>query len=192
MSWERNNPSIVSMPIQLSWMGWETDTYRLQQNGWMISAQQDVATNRMQISFKHKDVGMYGLTDVDEFDFMNARRNPEMLRHLNYACKMGANLRISQRLHMNMANECMIPIDANPQYTTIEERSLEDFAHFQKVNTDAKAIFLQEASMDDILQLALEKQAPNQEKIRKQLVRRKEMESIKQKSQLHTELRLVA
>jgi len=66
--------------------------------------------------------------------------------------------------------------------TEIEIREVETIGsratYFRQSHDDVKQIFLEKASMNDILEIALHKQEPEQERIRKEMVKRQELRDI--------------
>ncbi|MCP3924888.1 MAG: hypothetical protein GY714_20100 [Desulfobacterales bacterium] len=179
---------ILSQPLKIYWAGWETDTFKLQSEGWDISAQQNIKTSSMRLALRYKKASIQGLTSHIDFDYF--RHNPEELRRICFTCQLASNFIIQEQ--PERAAYDFQPIDARPVYTTYNMKNLEDFAHFKTVDYNTKEVFLKQANMSEILEMALQKQEPNQEKIRQQLIHREKMESIKRDSQLKAELRLVA
>lgn len=189
-----DNNRILSQPLKIHWAGWETDTYRLQSQGWEISAEQFIDRRSMRLALRHREIGFRGMTNELNFDYfmMADHRNydPSYLNSVRFNCRLASDYRIQD---MSMGNEfCFQPIDARPAYINYETKSIDDFAHFRPINLNAKEIFLKEASMGEILEIALQKQEPNQEEIRKKLIHREKMEAIKKESRVQAELRLVA
>lgn len=179
---------ILSHPIRIIWAGWETDTLRLQENGWQLSAQENMHNRSMSIALKHSKCKVKGITSESNFDYFNF--DSHYLRNIVLKARlasdfMGVIRNIDQKTAFN-------PIDAYPSFVETKRNYLEDFAHFRKINTNAEEIFLKKASMSEILQMALEKQEPNQEKIRKQLLYREEMQEIQRDSKTQAVLRLVS
>jgi len=196
MSW--NNSDILSQPLSLHWMGWESTTFKLQNNGWELSASQDVEQNRMAIAFRHKQMQCRGMSDYMDFDYFSRLGNnlysvsSTDQTYPMFGCRLASDL-IIQIQDVNINNTCDFnPIDARPMYRTqnMRSHSLDDIAHFRKLEKTDNEIYLEPASMDDILNMALERQAPRQEEIRKKMIHRQELE-VMRSSQLKAHLRLV-
>lgn len=84
------------------------------------------------------------------------------------------------------------PIDFRPQMVEQEIKSLNDLAHFATIAEEAKhEVYLHEANIDQILEMALQRQEPEQDRIRQEMLRNQELRSLRMGT-LHTELRLVA
>jgi len=191
MNWD--NSRILSQPLRLFWRGWESNTFALQRSGWEISAAEDYERQMMGIAFRHKEGGMRGISDYIDYDFFHSRQRSRYdsvdtdEQTPMFGCNMASDLIIHIR-HINMAKQNFNPIDARPAYSS--DMHLDDFAHFQKIDVNTKEIFLKQASMKDILNMALQKQEPRQEQIRKEMIHRKEM-NIMRDSKLKAHLRLV-
>jgi len=190
MSW--NNSEILSQPLRLRWMGWESNTYELQNNGWELSANQDIQNNKMTIAIRHKELKVRGLSDYIDFDFFRQNSYYDTSttdqRYPIFGCRLASDLII--QIHDNTHAYDFNPIDARPMYQKIESKSLDNIAHFRTLEKTDNEIYLEPASMNDILNMALARQAPRQEQIRKQMVRRNELE-VMRNSQLKANLRLV-
>lgn len=173
----------------LHWAGWETNTFRLQENGWQLSAHQDPINRMLRIAINHPNLSMQGITALEHYDFERAYREnvysgnpvpaPISLFH------MGKDIYIKE---YNMGRIDFQAIDATPQFMSSEIRKLSDLAHFQTIQKPQHEIFLKEASIDEILEMALKKQEPGQEQIRKRIMHEQKM---KQYGLLHTELKVI-
>jgi len=194
MNWDKSR--ILSQPIRLFWNGWESSTYALQRCGWEISAAEDIERMRMGIAFRHKEMNIRGMSEMTDFDFFESRhrdmyQSTDTNQHApKFNCKIAMDL-IIQIHDASVGVHPFNPVDARPTYAmqNIKATHLDDLAHFKRI--DGNDIFLKKASMQDILNMALEKQEPRQEQIRKQMIRREELEVMKG-SQLKAHLRLVA
>lgn len=188
MSW-KNNKRLLSQPIRLFWNGWESDTYKLQQNGWELSVQQDLQYMRMAIAIKHKKLGMRGLSDSMGWNYLEQRETFQDPRSTpGFGCQIASNIDINYT--GSMSNVEFNPIDATPMWQTIERKSLDDIAHFRKIEKPNNEIFLKEASLKEIMAMALSRQEPPQEQIRKLMIQQDEIE-VMRNSQLRANLRLV-
>jgi hypothetical protein len=61
--------------LRLHWAGWETNTARLQQAGWQLSAEQDFYGNRMRIALRHEGMNLMAMTPSFDFHYMEAARD---------------------------------------------------------------------------------------------------------------------
>lgn len=185
----------MNQPVRLCWAGWETDTFKLQNAGWQISAEQDFHYNGIRIAINHPKADVQGITLIENFDYREVI-DGNNLRHailpvmLRFEI-MGKTIHIKQ---MNSPDVRFGPIDATPHLMTdYKIHSLEDLAHFQSVGYEKARheVFLHEANINQILEMALQRQEPEQDRIRKEMLQRKEIDRMK-RGRLHTELRLVA
>lgn len=180
---------VRSRPMRLHWAGWETDTLRLQNNGWQISAEQDPMNRRIRVAINHPHFKMQGISNVEHFDFAKS--------YMDHYCNdwytdaqlslYAMSREIYIREHSSVEHSfCAIDAIPTVQQTTI--RSLSDFAYFQTVQKPQHEIFLKEASLEEILEMALNKQEPAQEQIRKRIMHEQNM---KRYGILHTELKII-
>jgi len=188
MSW--SNPDILSQPLRLRWNGWESNTYELQNNGWELSANQDIRSNRMAIAIRHKQLNVRGLSDFVDFNFFRRYDSYNAIKYPVFGCQLASDLIIQIPNNVETYTQEFNPIDARPMYRKTESRHLDNFAHFRKIERVENEIYLEPASMDDILNMALDRQAPRQEEIRKEMVRRQEL-NVMRSSQLKAHLRVV-
>ena len=82
-----------SRPVQLNWMGWTTDTLRLQQAGWSMSAEQDISRMEMMLSLRHPHSASYGISSRVDWRYM------EDMRHDGFApMHLGADIRFARNI----------------------------------------------------------------------------------------------
>lgn len=152
-------PRILSQPVKLHWAGWETDTYRLQQAGWELSAEENIASMSMRLVMRHEQLGMIGQTLTTTWDYERMLRKgywgnyedtPEAYMQVRH---MGRQIVIHDHGPMNFH-----PIDAQPQLTNHSVTSLDDLAHFAKPLVRTQALVLPEPDVDALLSMILEKQ----------------------------------
>lgn len=176
-------------PIKLHWLGWETDTQRLQRFGWNISAHQDVAYRQMGLAIKHRELPIEGMAGVDAWEYQYLHQHPHAHQREIHAQVFKMNL--AHHLTIRHVGELPLhhPVDAELSYTSERITSLQEMAHFKTIG-GAQDIYLKEASMDEILEFALKKQEPRQAEIRKRMMREKEMSAM-QSNELKASLRLV-
>lgn len=191
-------PRILSRPINILWAGWETNTRRLQAAGWQLSAYEDIAGRYgspvLAVAFKHPTLRVSGVTRLHEW-----RYNVEFDPRVMYGTDTGLNLEAHD---MGVRQRTVIPppryhdekiwfdaIDARPVFSEEPVQRLEDYAHFKYIERDAKQIFLDETSAEELVELAMERQKPVADKMRKRLLEDRE---IARNSKLQAELRLIA
>jgi hypothetical protein len=158
---------ILSRPVPLNWGGWTTDTFTLQQQGWSLSAEQDIDRMAMRLALRNERAGMYGITERVNWDYLrfaeDRMANLPMLRvHL-----MGRDIQIQ---HEMGAVSNWNPIDAQPQFSVQQRTRLEDFAHFAPAHTRTQQLIVPEETVDDLMSRILEmQQGPRIERIRAEI-----------------------
>lgn len=155
-------PRLLSRPVRVHWLGWETDTYRLQQAGWELSVEESFERNTMRLAINHPRARVQGISTRASWDyygmsyrepFMDER--PEAVLEMRH---MGREVLIEHSMGPSMDFH---PIDAQPSFTTNQMSRLEDLAHFQPALVrSSKLIVLSDASVDQLLERALELQEP--------------------------------
>jgi len=145
----------------------------------------------MQLAIKHPHLCLYGISSQAEFNYlMNADARGRYIP-LDVRLKfehIGHVIRYRAPANYQMFRG-MAPIDASMQMIHEEERQLEDLVHFMPIQQPEQQIHLQQASINEILEYALERQEPDQERIRERLLKKRKVEKF---GKLHTELRIVA
>lgn len=149
-------PRILSRPVKCYWAGWETDTFRLQQHGWRLSAEEDVYSNSMRLALDHPHLGIRGITERIEHDYHRDLGGYHEGRPLGLQLKaMGHSIFIHEHGPMNFH-----AIDAVPQMRHEQVTRLEDLAHFAPAPlVRSQAIVLPEPDVAELLDRILEKQA---------------------------------
>lgn len=183
---------LISQPIRIHWMGWETDTARLAENGWDISVDQNLQHRSMEIAIRknsERGQSIYGMTEMKEFEYHRYLHNYHPHEYVYPLFKMLLAYEIIINERYVRAKE-FSAVNAHPSYMEVNNSMdrIENLIHFQKIKQDTKQIILQRASMQEVLEFALSKQAPEQERIRKEMLKRQEMERFKQASEVKAEL----
>ena len=161
----RPSDRILSQPLTLHWAGWTTDTFRLQQAGWSISAEQDISYQTMRLALRHEAAQMRAITDRIPFHYMEAlepfNSRFGVLRNLTLPVVHMAN-RIMVNVHETPSlSAAFEPIDAQPMYLPQwTAKELDDYAHFAPSLARTKQIIVPEPDVDELLQLILAKQQP--------------------------------
>jgi len=180
---------IHNKPVKLYWAGWETDTFKLGNEGWQISAEQDGYNQQIRIAINHPKAGVQGISRFGHYPFQ------EMMSNYNYVPEIPTMLRfdqLSREIFINTVERDIgfHPVDYRPRYVESRITSLNDYANFASIETAKNEIYLHEANINQILEMALNKQQPEQERIRKEMLKRQEIREMKM-GRLHTELQLV-
>jgi hypothetical protein len=146
------------------WAGWESDTYTLQQNGWELSAEQDVRMMALRIALRHKAMQCVAVTSLfTDFRYEYYAREPIDVPFLNiqyFATRM--SVQVMERQWPNFQ-----PIDAAPQFlsdTTV--KSFEDLKWFATPLARTEEIIVDPLEVGAMLEQIRKMQAPEQERIR--------------------------
>lgn len=148
----------LSRPIKIHWAGWETDTVRLQQAGWSLSAEEDVAYGSMMVAMRHDGYGMRGVTDVQRVDYYRLMSDyGDAWRDISLRARLGSHSRVEL---VCMGEPRFRAIDAMPQTSEFSVRTLDDIAHFATPLARTREIMVPEPSVSDLLAKILELQEP--------------------------------
>lgn len=148
--------------MAVHWLGWETDTYRLQQAGWELSVEELFDRNTMRLAINHPRARVQGMSTRATWDYYGggyaAFSDHERHEAVLEMRVMGQQVLIE---HSMMGPMDFHPIDAQPSFTTSQRSTLEDLAHFQRAPVrSSKLLVLSDASVDQLLERALELQEP--------------------------------
>jgi hypothetical protein len=195
----RTRMRLISHPIDLYWMGWRSNTAELMHHGWEISANQDVRTGGMQLALRiMPPEGRHGepyqaISLMERFDY---RQYMDEGRAINpqipvFRMAMAHNLMIHQTNPLNP--EDWWAVDATPSLARVDAKTfrLEDLVHFRKIPRNTHDVLLKQASLEEVLEYALKKQEPQQERIRKEMLHREELRDYRRDSEIKAQLRLV-
>lgn len=148
---------LLSRPLGIHWAGWETTTYRLQQAGWQLSADQDVYERRIRIAMKHEGMALYGMSRWTEFDYERFAYEPRDYPMIVMQA-MGREVFIQEhgRVELNFQ-----AIDAKPCFVADRKVTrLEDLAHFAAPLVRSREIIIPEENVDELLEKILKLQQP--------------------------------
>lgn len=155
---------LLAKPVKVYWRGWETDTYRLQQEGWELSMDQDVCQMRMRMVVRHREAGFMGQTNdiplhlAAPYGVERAYGMETEPRHIWQMQHMGRSIMVRELGPISgYAN--FRAVDAKPQLAISEVKCLEDLVPFPSAPLIRnQALILPEASVDDLLAGILERQ----------------------------------
>jgi len=160
-----NERHLLSQPIKLHFAGWESDTFKLQQNGWSLSVAQNHYRNCLQIAMKHHEYKIRGITSTIPYE------------NLSYPGKYyqgEANVNLSsdfvQHTAATTSFKDFTPIDANPQYTYLREMMSENL-FFAPNLARTQELIIPEHDVDSLMEMILKKQAINREDLIRRRVR---------------------
>jgi hypothetical protein len=168
-----DNPAdkyLASQPMRIHFAGWETDTYRLQQNGWQLSASQDPYNDSIQVAFQHAEYRMRGVTNrIRRYDMMDRYSYNQFSTHkdtIDVAAFLASDF-VSTRTNI-LPMESFKPIDAEPQFMEMRQMMSQNM-FFAPNLARTQELIVPEQSVDDLLNMILDKQASN----RAQLIQRR-------------------
>lgn len=173
-------PRLMSVPIDLYWAGWRTTTAELARNGWDISVREDYMRDAFQMvmQFKHgRGNTIYGMTSAipyRELVHAEAHMLQQMIGPL--MVRLCTELRIE--VHTTSLEEWTFqPAEAAyPSLVEREIRSIKDLKLFKTIpqQKEIQEVIIDEPTLDEILELALEKQSPKQAEIRERMLKAEE------------------
>lgn len=160
-----------SLPIKTHWAGFESDTNKMQQAGWIVSALQDVASMQMQLAFS-REGGQFnsgtpnklrGISSRIPYDFI---RQSGMYGYYDREEIVMEIQAIGSRVHMHEHGGVdravkFHPIDATPQMWSGRITSLDDWGHFVPAgNVDRleTVVMPHDESVEELLARILDKQ----------------------------------
>lgn len=155
---------LLSRPLKVRWAGWESDTLKLQQAGWNISAYEDVACMAMEIAIRNREWGAQGLSQrIHDFDYYRGARFQDTYHDIPIQFGMRLAQNITVQTDSNHHIRESVPyraIDAMPQWSERMITKLDDLAHFASVPlTRTQEIILpDEEDVNTLLERILEKQ----------------------------------
>lgn len=160
-----NSHRISSPKTKVLWAGWESDTFRLQQAGWQVSAEQDVASMNCRFAFKNANCRIYGLTNLVNYaDMYDAYRDGNFHRQLPPLIIQYMASRMEIRLYDDLSK--MQPIDTQPNLLINEEyKNIEDFMIFRPIGK-ANEIIVAPQEVSQMLDLIIKQQNPKQKDLR--------------------------
>ncbi|SFZ81608.1 hypothetical protein SAMN02983003_0591 [Devosia enhydra] len=154
---------ILSRPVELHWAGWKSDTMTLQQNGWDISAQQDIRTMQMGIALRAPHGVAYGMSAMMSWEFMEDQHRFGMLHRLPAQMRFGKDVMVHHQGPVEaLWNQPWGAVDAIPQMVETRRTRLEDFAHFAPAPlVRNNPIVIPEESVSDLMDRILKLQQPD-------------------------------
>jgi len=159
-----SQPILRGAPIPISFLGFQSDTFALQRAGWQIAEERSLYDSSLRIAIRHPEYRISGMSTPTD------KRNLFKWAYAGYAHEeyvIDITLAIEYTLHVREERSLpkFIPVDATPSYEMIEsEYDLYDMPYFRQID-QGKEIFIREASVDEIIQIALDKQEPEHARI---------------------------
>ncbi len=164
-------------PVKVHFLGWSSDTYRLQHNGWQVSAHQDFQHQALQIALHHPESGLYGLSEYVEIDFMSATQQMDYLDHITLNITAITTKMIVRHEVYSMPETMhrqFSPVDCTPGYVYFKNSNIEDLIPFRPlpkfdneliVKPDSvpelldKILVLQDGKMKDLIEKQRERES---------------------------------
>ena len=189
----RPDKYLASKPIKLNFAGWESDTWTLQQHGWQLSVSQDHMYRGIQIGMQHPEYRMRGISRLIEAPlYMHEMHDPYTSMYSSYTvpAQLGSDF-ISHTASIAPFASYQ-PIDAEPQFMERTER-MSEMMPFAPNLARTQEIIIPEHSVEDMLNMILEKQAPNREELIRRRVREQgQMVDFNARTQVHAQIISVA
>ena len=161
------NARILSRPLKVEWAGWETNTYRLQQAGWKLSAEQDVFQNRMRLAMQHERMNLYAMSRMTEFEYERYAMDRSFDFPMIVMQAMGREVFIQEHGRIDWGFNA---IDAKPCITDRKISRIEDLAHFAAPLVRCNEVIIPEESVPELMQKILKLQQPARtERIKEQM-----------------------
>lgn len=208
----------VSYPIKVLFQGFESDTVRLQQAGWEISARQAMDEFRycmtVQLAMRNRRLNLHAVTTVIRLDGRMAHfaANGAMHEIIDYfrslyfeVIGIGSDIEFQSHspairvmgdfgldeINLKPGSINYFPVDTRPQWIAAPERfKLSDLCLFRKVD-GVQEFLVDQASVDDLMNLILKKQAPKQKEIRERARRaefKREFENFQDRGEIKAQL----
>jgi hypothetical protein len=156
--WEHEQGRLLSKPVKVHWLGWETDTYRLQQAGWELSMDQDYCGRRMRMVCRHQSEHFIGQTNDIPMELARGPYEDIPYHHIWQMSHLGREIRVHERGPIS-AYANFKAVDAKPQLNFERVTSLEDLVPFAGAPiVRNQALILPEATVDDLLKEILDRQ----------------------------------
>lgn len=184
---------LASQPWKLHFAGWETDTYRLQQNGWQLAASQDPRYNCVQIAFKHPEYNIRGISDRVDMYAARARTNLSMYGQdmIEVRAQLASDF-VTHTASLGAPMTSFQPIDAEPQIYRMTHRMSEHMV-FAPNLARTQELIVPEHSVDDLLNMMLDKQAANRaELIRKRIRQQGDRYDFGERTHVHAQIVSIA
>lgn len=164
---------LKSDPIKVHWAGFESDTCRMQQAGWTVSAWEDVRCMQMQLAFS-RDGGRFNVGQPNVLKGISSRfsydyrgRMAAMQGYGTYNTEVVAEIQaVGSRVHLHEHGGIDIsskfhPVDATPQMWSGKITGLDDYGHFvPKGNLAPQDIIVADESVEELLAKILKAQQP--------------------------------
>jgi hypothetical protein len=159
----------INYPCAVHFAGFKSDTLRLQNNGWQISAEENLLEGRCQLGIRNSRTGLVLLAVEVKFNgaFLDSLYRGVDRHDRQEPPEFNITHVITDYLKVTMVPESIVsmrPVDARPSKTEI--RCIEDFKLFSPLVDKTKEIIIEPQNVMECLELIKKMQAPDLAKIR--------------------------
>ena len=156
---------VLSEPAEVWWAGFCSDTYRLQQEGWQIAADEDIMRDSIRLLLKHRDMKLYAMTAAERYRFREQYMHPPRL--VFQVVQAAPHFQVQRVDRVDFA--AFREIDAKPQVLHSPViKSIEDFRIFATPLVRTEEIIVEPQTVSAMLEQIRKLQAPEQVRIREQ------------------------
>lgn len=155
---------LKSRPCKVWWLGFESNTFALQQAGWELAVEESIAHMQIRLLLRHQDLRLYAVSEYSHFDFFESAGNPSYPPPVFRVIQAAPRFEVIS-MH-DYAFDQFKQIDARPAMSLQERRSVEDFAIFATPLVRTEEIIVEPKEVADILEQLLAMQSPEQKAIR--------------------------
>lgn len=171
-------PRVFNRPVPVYWAGFESDTYRLEREGWSFDAEQDVRRQTIRLAMHHSGCQMTGITEIADWHYEEARHHGWMPKKPLRMVAVG-NVHVWKddimgghyggREHKVMYLNTFKPVSCTPHLLRPNDMQeaeksepLAELLHFLPV--DPKRIILPSDAVPALMDRILELQEPDRQK----------------------------
>ena len=167
---------LQSTPFKIVWAGFESDTLRLQNNGWTLAIEDrcDFLFSRHEVRFilRHEMLNLYAYTFVNSFDFSDLTAYMGQYKdHLKFSIQVIAKDVVFNSMTMPFKMDAITEVDCRPEFVQINNQNLSGLGIFKTLIKPDNALIVEPHRISELLQKIVEAQAPNQAEIREKLKR---------------------
>jgi hypothetical protein len=157
---------IRNRPIKVHWLGWRTDTFQLQQAGWQMAAEEDIARQSFRMIFKYdsgySDGQIYGISNLVSFNYMREPARTALDYLVLTIQHLTSNVSVSVMDDLSEFRQ----VDAEPYLCNQEIKDIEDFKLFSVPLTRTEELIVEPKDVNDLMQEIMKLQSPKQKEIR--------------------------
>lgn len=157
-----HRPRVLSEPCEVFWAGFRSDTYRLQQAGWEIAAEESPYDRRARLMLRHGGMKLYAVSEFSQYDYYGdvyGRTMPPVFHVIQVANRI-------EVIQMTGLISGFRQIDAAPQVTSEAPKSVEDLGIFATPMVRTEEIIVEPADVSAMLEQIRKMQSPEQKEIR--------------------------